>query len=333
VKSKVDKSHYIAATLKRANFVHAGDIIINGDVRVPGTLLVCGDLQIAGNLTVGNLICIGNICVARDIHFEEIILRGTLTCEQNVKGFKLRAVTSAEEVAPWFHGARREKMLADAQAYIAENGVDDDTLAHSDTIDVKGCVDIDEVYAKGNVVVGGDCEFAESDLYGQLSVGGDVSGYDIYCSQHVYVQGNLHVLGDLNGYWIHTVGYCSAQFIEAVEDLYVGGAIVAETDIVAGGHIRTLNRIQARGAVRAGQSIQAAASIFAPKGVQCGERYSIFAGLQVPEQHLEQHGFVAARVVPTNLKHGMHVKGKRFRELTEGQRRCWPGEDSSDELN
>lgn len=321
-----------AGGLKRKNLTFAGDVIINGDLSSTGQLIIGGNLTVSGSCRLNSLICLGNVTVGGDLRFGHLRMRGMLVCKGHLVGEDLFVTNDVLSIRTWELYPKRERdVLAFCQArsedpemsYAFEGGI---------SVDVGGVFDVDEFDIFGGVKVVGDAFNVDGQICGSFECLGDVSGEALWVYGEVYAMRKITLFGKLLAAKLFCRQSCTAGTIEVDDDMEVGHAIVADGDVVVSGHIKSGNRIQTRGVLRAGKSIQSASSIFASKGVEAGRDYGIYAGLDVSHALGGAHGYIACRVKPRFIKTGAHIKGKRFKELTERQLVSWPASDGSDGL-
>ena len=316
--------------MTRKNMTFAGDVFIDGDLNSSGQLFIGGNLTVSGSCQLNELICLGDITVEGNLSCGDIRMRGILSCKGNLAAYELFITSDLQRLHYWHGATRREQALlafAEARSELYEQS---DTFASGTSIVVGGWFDVDDFDIQGGVSIGGDAINVDGQIFGMLDCSGMLSGERLWVAGYGHVAQSIHLAGKLIAANLTCRHSCVAGSIEVEKDLDVGHAIVSDEDIEVGGHLRSNNRIQARGFVRAGKSVQSASSIFAPKGVQAGRSYGIYAGLDVPLEHKEAHGFIACRTKPDGIKAGVHVKGKRFKQLNERQLVNWPASDLSD---
>ena len=316
--------------LTRKNMTFAGDVFIDGDLNSAGLLFIGGNLTVSGSCHLNELICLGDITVEGNLSCGDIRMRGILSCKGNLAAYDLFVTNDLQELRYWDGATRREQVLLAFGEARSESYEQSDIFTSGNSVVVGGWFDVDDFDIQGGVSIGGDAINVDGQIRGMLDCGGTLSGEGLWVAGYAYVAQSIHVTGKLIAANLTCRGSCVAGSIQVDEDLDVAQAIVSDGDIEVGGHLRSDNRIQARGLVRAGKSVQSASSIFALKGVRAGRSYGIYAGLDVPEEHKAAHGFIACRTTPDGIKAGVHVKGKRFRQLKERQLVSWPASDRSD---
>lgn len=318
--------------LKRKNMTFAGDVFIDGDLTSAGLLFIGGNLTVSGSCHLNELICLGDITVEGNLSCGDIRMRGILSCKGNLAAYDLLVTHELQRLRYWDGATRREHALLAFGEARSEGYEQSDTFGSGNSVVVGGWFDVDDFDIQGGVLIGGDVFNADGQIFGMLDCGGTLYGDGLWVSGYCHVAHSIHLYGALIATTLMCRGSCTAGSIEVHEDLDVGQAIVSDGDIEVGGHLRSDNRIQARGFVRAGKSIQSASSIFAPKGVHADRSYGIYAGLDVPREHKATHGFIACATKPNGIKAGIHVKGKRFKQLNERQLVNWPASDGSDSV-
>jgi cytoskeletal protein CcmA (bactofilin family) len=321
-----------AKGLIRKNMTFPGDVFIDGDLKSSGLLLIGGNLTVSGACHLNELICLGNVTVEGNLSCGDIRIRGVLSCKGNLEVFDLFLTDDLQEVRYWDGATRSEQaVLAFGEArseWYSENYIFESECS----VVVGGWFDVDDIDIHGNVSIKGDAFNVDGQIHGHLECGGSISGESLQAFGHCDVVHAINLLGKLVAAQLTCGRSCVAGSIRVELDFHAGQAIVSDENIEVGGHLKSGNRIQARGFVQAGRSVQSASSIFSPKGVQAGRSYGIYAGLDVSREHKEAHGFIACRTRPDGIKSGVHVNGKRFKQLNERQLVSWPASDGSDGL-
>lgn len=320
-----------AKRLKRKNMTFAGDVFIDGDFQSNGRVFIGGNLTVGGSCTMNELICLGDITVGGSLFFCEGNIRGTIKCKGDVSGYGLWMKTDPVDVYHWESATTAEQALLSLAIARSERWGNDGSFDVDIGLDVGGALEIDHFEIWGGARIGGDAVDVDGTINGWFECDGIVGGEYLFVAGPAQIRGRLYIASELYATDLKCAQSCHAGsiFIDS-GDIEVNHALVSDSDIQAGGHIKCGNRIQARGSLTAGKSLQSAASIFAPKGVQAGSSYGIYAGLDVPKELLYQHGYIACRVKPPNIKSGVHTKGKHFKDLSDAQKICWPAHDGSD---
>jgi cytoskeletal protein CcmA (bactofilin family) len=318
-----------ADKLKRKNFRFAGDVIINGTVNIKGEMFVGGNLTITGDCEIECLVCLGNVKIHGNLHINVMHVHA-IFCNGDVRGHKICRYAEPEDMRCLFEDSATGKpILTAAFAYNEQS-----SYLHHNLIEIKGLLDLYTLKARGegDVKVVGDCDLIDAEIYGCFLVSGNLNAQHVNVSSHLYVAGQLSI-STLYACSASCRRSCRANTITTEFDLEVGNSLVVAENVSAGGHIKAESRIQVRGALLAGKSIQTSSSIFASKKIEVGDGYGIYAGLNVPHQLIEAHGFVATRERPKAVRSGYYIKGKRFKQLTESQCTSWPADDGSDGLD
>jgi len=313
-------STYQASRLRRRQFRHFGNVIINGPVDIAHHLIVAGDLTIHGDLEAHGVFCFGSIRVGGNLKAGLVVAVGGITVEGNASaitmdsGAELAYTASVAELP--------EEACIDPEMYFARWRGD----AFAD--------ELNELRQSGfaEVTIGGHLDLCTCDIAYGLRVkdwldidtgfiGGPTAARHLHIEEDLRVNGSLSVAGSIEG------GELS------VCDLDVGGnvdlaGLSSELDVEIRGHLRVGDLdvhgalsvgtyLSAYGNVVVGELLSAGEAIVTKKQIQVGADYGILCGLRVPRSEWPKRGWIACPKPPEHLYMGVYRKLKGFEAMSE----------------
>lgn len=317
---KTSNITYRAGRLRRTQFRHFGDVIIDGSVDIKNHLIVVGDLTVNGDLDAHGVFCFGSVRVGGNVKVGLLVAVGGIEVKGNACAITLESGAEVDYTAAV--AELPEAACQDVETYLARWRGD----AFFD--------DLQELrqssYAQ--VTIGGFLDVCTCDIaYGLQvgnwfdvdtgTVGGPAAVRRLYIEEDLRINGSLSVSDTVEGGELF------------VGDLDVGGDVdlaelSSEDEVVIGGHLRigdvkvggaltVATHLSCYGQVVVNMSLSVGEAIAVKGQIEVGDDFGVLCGLRVPRNEWSQRGWISCPKPPKHLYTGVYIKMKDFDEMSE----------------
>jgi cytoskeletal protein CcmA (bactofilin family) len=317
---KKNVTTYQASRLRRTQFRHFGDVIIDGPVDIKNHLIVVGDLTVHGDLDAHGVFCFGSLRVTGNLKAGLVVTVGGIDITGNACAITMESGAAVDYTASM--AELPEDASSDPETYLARwrgDGFFDD---------------LEDLRQSGfaQVTIGGYLDLCTCDIAYGLQVGdwfdldtgfigGPTTARQLYIEEDLRVHGSVSVVegiegGELFAGDLDVGGHVDIAKLSTEEDVLILGHLHAG-DIDVGGALSVETCLSSYGKVIVGTSLSAGEAILVKEQIQVGAEYGILCGLRVPRSEWPQRGWLSCAKPPEHLYTGVFIKKRNFETASE----------------